>query len=142
MTLLKWVLVTIGALFAVGVAIVIGVVFWASSVEAVHITEADFVAGGSYTQADRDALLKSCERNKNPKLPNCCACIVENGAKLSRYSRLLLAAGLDGMSPTRMVAITKGLMESGIPEEKIEAASGKDLEQQAEAIKKACGLLP
>ena len=53
----------------------------------------------------------------------------------------MLAAGLDGVNPTRMVAITKGLVQSGIPEEKIEAAN-KDWDKQSDAIKKACGLLP
>ena len=141
MTVLKWVMATIGVLFVAGLALVVGVIYWASSVEAVQISEADFVPGGSYTAADRDALLKACERSKNSKLPNCCACIADNGAKLSRYSRLMLAAGLEGASTTRMVAITKGLLEADIPEAKLEAAE-KDLEQQAEAIKKSCGLLP
>lgn len=141
MTLLKWVFAIVGVVFAAGLAVVIGIVYWASSVEAVHISEADLLPGGSYTQADREALLNACERSKNSKLPNCCACIADNGGKLSRYSRLLLAVGLEGMNTTRMVAITKGLLESGVPEEKIEAAN-RDLEQQGEAIKKACGLLP
>jgi hypothetical protein len=141
MTILKWIFVTVGVLFAACVAIVVGLGFWASSVEAVQISEADFQPGGTYTQAERDDLLKACEQSKNTKLPNCCNCIADNGAKLSRYSRLMLGVGLGGMDTTRMVAITKGLMESGVSEEKIEAA-GKDLEQQAEEIKKSCGLLP
>ncbi len=140
MTVLKWIFVTVGVLFAACVAVVVGVAVWATNVEAVQISEADFAPGGAYTQADRDELLKACEQSKNPKLPNCCNCIADNGAKLSRYSRLMLGAGLGGMNSTRMVAITKGLLESGVSEEKIEAA-GKDLEQQAEEIKKSCGLL-
>jgi hypothetical protein len=140
MTLLKWLLITIGALLVLCVVAVVGIAYWASRVEAVPITEADFVPGGTYTEADREALLNACERSKNAKVPNCCSCIADNGAKLSRYSRLLLMTGLNGLNPTRMVAITKGLMQSGIPEEKIRAAD-KDLEQQSEAIKKSCGLL-
>jgi hypothetical protein len=141
MTVLKWVFVTIGVLVAAAIVVVVGVGYWASRVEAVHITEADLVPGGTYTPEDRETLLKACEKSKNAKAPNCCPCIADNGAKLSRYGRLLLGAGLDGMSPVRVVALTKGLIESGVSEAKIEAAN-KDLEQQGTAIKKACGLAP
>ena len=66
MTFLKWALVAIGVLGAAGLAVVVGIVYWASSVEAVQVSEADFLPGGPYTQTDRDALLKACERSRNP----------------------------------------------------------------------------
>jgi hypothetical protein len=49
----------------------------------------------------------------------------------------VLTATLEG-SPTKIVAITKGLIDSGVPQEKSEALE-KDSEKRFDSLMKACG---
>lgn len=139
MTLLKWVLVVASALFLACAAAVIGIVYWASGIESVHVTEADLAIGGNYPPEEREALISACEKRNVSKRPDTCTCIADRaGTELSRYSRLVLTAGLEG-SASKVVAITKGLMESSVPQEKVEAAD-KDSQQHMQDLLQACGL--
>lgn len=139
MTLLKWVLVIVSALFLAAGAAVIGVYYWASGIESVQVTEADLATGGSYTPAEREALIRACESRNVSKRPDSCTCIADRaGTDLSRFLRLILIASLEG-SASNIVAITKGLMESGVAPEKVEETE-KNSEQRFEAIMQACGM--
>ena len=52
------------------------------------------------------------------KREDSCTCIADRaGTELSRFVRLVLTATFEG-SATKIVAVTKGLMDSGVPEEK------------------------
>ncbi|MFN3624742.1 MAG: hypothetical protein ACK4TP_11850 [Hyphomicrobium sp.] len=139
MTLLKWVLVIGGVLFlAVGAAI-IGIVYWAESIPSVAVTEADLAVGGSYPPEERQALLDACGKRNVSKREDSCTCIADRaGTDLSRFQRLVLIGSLEG-SASKIVAVTKGLMESGVAEEKVDALE-KDSEQRFEALMQACGL--
>ena len=73
------------------------------------------------------------------KREDSCTCIADRaGTELSRFLRLVLTATLEG-SATKIVAVTKGLLDSGVPEAKI-----KEVEQQSEQrfkdVMQACGL--
>lgn len=139
MTLLKWILVIGGVLFLLAGAVFIGIYYWADSVPSVKVTEADLAIGGSYPPEERVALLAACNKRNVNKRPDSCTCIADKaGTDLSRFLRLVLTASLEG-SATRIVAITKGLMESGVAPEKVDGVE-KESEQRFEAMMKACGL--
>ena len=139
MTVLKWVVIVFGVLFFLGAAAMFGVLYWASSVESVHVTEADLAVGGSYPPEEKQALLNACNGRNVKKRQDSCTCIAYRaGTELSRFLRLVLTATLEG-SATKIVAVTKGLLDSGVPEEKT-----KEIEKQSEerfnALMQACGL--
>ncbi len=139
MTALKWVLIVLGLLFLIGAAGIVGVVYWASSVESVEVTEADLAIGGSYPPAEKEALLNACKARNVQKREDSCTCIADRaGTELSRFLRLILTATLEG-SATKIVAVTKGLMNSGVPQERADALQ-KDAEQRFDGLMQACGI--
>jgi hypothetical protein len=138
MTVLKWVVIVFGVLFFAIAATTFGVLYWASGVESVHVTEADLAVGGSYPPDEKLALLNACNARNVAKREDSCTCIADRaGTELSRYLRLDMTASLEG-NATKIVAVRKGLMDSGVPEEKT-----KEVEKQSErsdALMKNCGL--
>lgn len=141
MTVLKWVLIVFGVLFVAFVAVVIGGYYWASTVESVKLTAEDLKVGGSYPDDEREALLNSCKKTKKMPSPDkgACVCIADKaGTEFSRFERLVLTAGFE-RSPTKIVALTKGLIDSGIPEPEVnamEASSNKRIND----LMGSCGL--
>lgn len=141
MTVLKWVLIVFGVLLLLFVAVVAAGLYWASTVEPVKLTAADLEVGGSYLAEERQALLDSCQ--KSAKAPasdkEACTCIADKaGTKFSRFERLALTAGFEG-SPTKIVALTRGLIESGIPEAKADEMQANS-KQRIEGLMESCGL--
>jgi uncharacterized membrane protein len=138
MTLLKWVLVIGGVVFVAFFAAIIGIAYWAEGIPSVQVTEADLAVGGSYPPEEREALLQACSRRNVDKREDSCTCIADRaGTELSRFLRLVLTASLEG-SASKVVGITKGLMASGVPHEKVEAIE-KESEQRFETLMQACG---
>jgi hypothetical protein len=141
MTVLKWVLIVVGVLFLAFIAIIVGGYYWASTVESVKLDAADLKVGGSYTPAERQALLDACQtRMKAPAADeNACTCLADRaGTELSRFGRLALTAGFEG-SPTQIVALTKGLAGSGIPQADVEAMQAGSKTRISDLMK-SCGL--
>jgi len=141
MTFLKWVLVILGVLFLIVLAVLIGGYYWASTVESVKLTSADLQVGGAYPPEERQALIEACRKStKKPAADkNACACIADKvGTDLSRFERLTLLAGFEG-SPTQMVALTKGLIDSGIPQDEVDAMEAGSNARMSNVMK-ACGL--
>jgi hypothetical protein len=139
MTVLKWVLIAFGVLFFAAAAGTIGVYYWASGVETVQVTQADLAIGGSYPPEEKQALLDACNGRNVEKRDDTCACIADRaGTELSRFLRLVLTATLEG-SATKIVAVTKGLIASGVSEEKTKEVE-KESEQRIKSLMQACGL--
>ena len=139
MTVLKWVLIVFGVLFFLAAAGVFGVLYWASSVPTVQVTQADLAIGGSYPPEEKQALLNACNGRNVEKRDDTCACIADRaGTELSRFLRLVLTATLEG-SATKIVAVTKGLIDSGVSEEKTKEIEGES-EQRFKSLMQACGL--
>ncbi len=141
MAVLKWLLIVGGVLFLIGAAVVFGFLYWASNVPSIKVTEEDLAVGGSYPPEERQALLDACNHTGKLNLKNkdSCTCIADRaGSEASRFQRLVLIATLEG-SPTKIVAVTKGLIDSGVPKEKSEALE-KDSEKRFEDLMKACGV--
>lgn len=138
LTVLKWGLLIFGVLFIACSAAIIGIVYWASGIESVKVTEADLAVGGSYPPEEKQALLDACEKRNVSKRADSCSCLADKaGTDLSRFLRLILTASLEG-SASKVVAITKGLMESGVAPEKADAVE-KESEQRFEGLMQACG---
>jgi hypothetical protein len=122
MKVFKWVLIVFGAILLVLIAVGAAGYFWASNIESVKFTAADLDVGGSYPAEERQALLDACQKSSEADGADAtaCTCITDNaGTQLSRVERLLLAAGLE-KSPTKVVAVTKGLIFGGVPQEKVD----------------------
>ena len=143
MTVLKWLLIIFGVVFLAAIAALVGGYYWASTVESVKLTAADLEIGGSYPPEERQALLGACEKSVQGSKTdaNACTCIAEKaGSEFSRFERLALTAGLEG-SPTKIVALTKGLIEGGIAQDKVEAME-KGSKARIDGLLKSCGLEP
>jgi hypothetical protein len=140
MTALKWVLVAFGVIFLIIVSVIVGSYFWAQSVESVPLTKADIEVGGSYPAAERDALIAACQKNsKVGSNPTACTCLADKaGTEFSRFERLVLTAGLE-MSPRKVVALVKGLGESGVSHADIDGIEAK-AKERTEAVLKSCGI--
>ncbi len=141
MTVLKWVLILFGVLLILFVAVVAGGLYWASTVESVKVTASDLEVGGSYPADERQSLLASCQKTvESPSSESpACACIADKaGTELSRFERLMLVAGLE-VSPTKIVALTKGLIDSGIPEAKVNEMEANS-KQRIEGLMESCGI--
>lgn len=141
MSFLKWVLVILGVLFLAVLAIIIGGYYWASTVESVRLTAEDLKVGGAYPPEERQALLDACQKNlkKPADESGACTCIADKaGTEFSRFERLALTAGFEG-SATKIVALTKGLIDSGIPQAEVDAMEAGS-KARIDALMSACGL--
>lgn len=142
MTVLKWLLIAFGVLLLVFVATIAGGLYWASTVESVKLTTVDLEVGGTYPVEERRALLESCQKSAEAPASDkdACTCIADKaGTEFSRFERLALTAGFEG-SPTKIIALTKGLIESGIPETKAEEMQANS-NQRIEGLMETCGLV-
>jgi hypothetical protein len=141
MSVLKWLLVIFGVLFLAALAIIIGGYYWASTVEGVKLTAEDIKVGGAYPPEERQALLDACQKNMKKPADDkgACTCIADKaGTQFSRFERLALTAGFEG-SPTKIVALTKGLIDSGIPQADVEKMQA-DSKTRISDLLNACGL--
>jgi hypothetical protein len=139
MVVLKWLLIVGGIVFLIGAAVIFGFLYWASTVESVHVTEADLAVGGSYPPEERQTLLDACTKRVKEKDKGACTCIADRaGTEFSRFERLILTATFEG-SPTKIVAVTKGLIDSGVSQDKSQALE-KESEKRFDDLMKACGL--
>jgi hypothetical protein len=140
MTVLKWVLVAFGVIFLIIVAVIVGSYFWAQNIEAVKLTAADVQPGGAYPPAEREALLAACQKqSKLAANATACTCIADKaGTEFSRFERLALTAGLE-MSPRKVVALIKGLGETGVSHAEIDAIEAR-AKERTDAVLKSCGI--
>ncbi len=139
MSVLKWVLIVIGAIVLLAVVAIIGTFFWASTIEGVKLTEADLQVGGAYPAEERQQLLDICaKKRKGAEGDDRCVCIADRAGKdFSRFERLVFVASFEG-DATRIVALTKGLVDSGIPQSRVEELQ-KDSKSRIDGLLKACG---
>jgi len=141
MTIMKWLLVIFGLLFLAFLSVVIGGYYWASTVEGVRLTAEDIKVGGSYPPEERQELLDACQKNMKKPADDkgACTCIADKaGTEFSRFERLALTAGFEG-SATRIVALTKGLIDSGIPQTEVDAMEAGS-KTRINDLMSACGL--
>ena len=69
---------------------------------------------------------------------NRCVCLADRaGWDFSRFERLVFIASF-GDDPTQVVALTKGLIDSGIPQSRVDELQ-KDSNSRIDGLLKACG---
>ena len=140
MSILKWVLIVLGAIAAIVLVVIAGTVYWASTVESVKLTDADLQVGGTYSEEERKELLDICNQKykKGADGDDRCVCAADHAGKdFSRFERLVFIATFEG-NATRVVALTKGLIASGIPQSRVEELQ-KDSKSRIDGLLKTCG---
>ena len=140
MTVLKWLLIIFGVLFIAFMAVVIGGYYWASTVKSLKLTAADLDVGGSYPPEERQALLGACQKSGVAGAnASSCTCVADKaGSQSSRFERLAVTAALES-NATMIMALTKGLIASGVAKDKVEAME-KDSKARVDGLLKSCGL--
>jgi hypothetical protein len=106
----------------------------------VKLTEADLKIGGDYPAEERQELLDICakKRKTGTEGDDRCVCIADRAGKdFSRFERLVFLASFEG-NATRVVALTKGLIDSGIAQSRIDELQ-KDSKARIDGLLKACG---
>jgi hypothetical protein len=112
---LKWLLLAI---------VVAGGAFYLyqRNIQPVPVTAADLEKGGSFSVDERTALTAACSTRIKQDGEKACACIADKVAtEFSRFDRMVLTATFQGKL-AEIVGITKGLVQSGIPAEKVKSA--------------------
>jgi hypothetical protein len=140
MAVLKWVLIILGSIVLAGLVVIVGTFYWASTVQSVKLTEADLKLGGDYPAQERQELLDICakKRKTGTEGDDRCVCIADRAGKdFSRFERLVFVASFEG-NATRVVALTKGLIDSGIAQSRIDELQ-KDSKTRIDGLLKACG---
>ena len=140
MAVLKWVLIILGSIVLAGLIVIVGTFYWASTVQSVKLTEADLKIGGDYPAEERQELLDICGKKRKPGAEgdDRCVCIADRAGKdFSRFERLVFIASFEG-NATRVVALTKGLIDSGIAQSRIDELQ-KDSKIRIDGLLKACG---
>jgi hypothetical protein len=140
MAILKWVLIILGSIVLAGLVVIVGTFYWASTVQSVKLTEADLKIGGDYPAEERQELLDICAKKRKTGTDgdDRCVCIADRAGKdFSRFERLVFLASFEG-NATRVVALTKGLIDSGIAQSRIDELQ-KDSKTRIDSLLKACG---
>jgi hypothetical protein len=140
MAVLKWVLIILGSIVLAGLIVIVGTFYWASTVQSVKLTEADLKIGGDYPAEERQELLDICAKKRKTGTDgdDRCVCIADRAGKdFSRFERLVFIASFEG-NATRVVALTKGLIDSGIAQSRIDELQ-KDSKIRIDGLLKACG---
>jgi hypothetical protein len=140
MAVLKWVLIILGSIVLAGLVVIVGTFYWASTVQSVKLTEADLKIGGDYPAEERQELLDICAKKRKTGTDgdDRCVCIADRAGKdFSRFERLVFLASFEG-NATRVVALTKGLIDSGIAQSRIDELQ-KDSKTRIDGLLKACG---
>ena len=104
--------------------IMIGTAFYLyqRNIPAGAVTSADIEKGGTYSAEERAALVSACQARTKKDGEKVCGCISDKVAtEFSRFDRMVITATFQEKL-SDIVAVTKGLVQSGIPAEKVKAA--------------------
>ena len=96
--------------------------FYQRNIQAVPVTAADLEKGGTYSAEERASLTSACTARIKKDGEKVCGCITDKVAtEFSRFDRMLITATFQEKL-SDIVAITKGLVQSGIPVDKVKSA--------------------
>ena len=96
--------------------------FYQRNIQAVPVTAADLDKGGTYSAEERASLTSACTARIKKDGEKVCGCITDKVAtEFSRFDRMLITATFQEKL-SDIVAITKGLVQSGIPVDKVKSA--------------------
>ncbi|MEQ1697360.1 MAG: hypothetical protein ABL901_16125 [Hyphomicrobiaceae bacterium] len=126
-------------LFLVIIALGAGFYFYQRNITAIPVTTADIEKGGSFSAAERAALVSACTTRTKQDGETICGCIADKaGTELSRFDRIVMTASFE-QKLSGIVAAGKGLVASGIPAEKIKTAEDGSKVRMKD-IMKTCNL--
>ena len=112
LTIVLLVLVTLG----------VGFYFYQRNIAAVSVTAADLDKGGSYSTDERTTFKAACVMRIKKDGETVCSCINDKIAtEFSRFDRLVITASFQEKL-SDIVGLTKGLVQSGIPAEKVKTS--------------------
>ena len=117
----------------------IGFYFYQRNIAPIPVAAADLDKGGAFSDAEKAALSAACTSAVKKDADKICPCIVQKAATdLSRFERMTATATLQGKL-SDVVGLTKGLIDSGIPAERMKLA-GSDAKTHITDLSKACGV--
>lgn len=103
-------------------ALGIGFYFYQRNIQAVPVTAGDLEKGGNFSADERLALTNACAARIKKDGEKKCGCIADKVAtELSRFDRMVITATFQERLAD-IVGITKGLVQSGIPADKVKVA--------------------
>ena len=112
---------------------------WAAKIGPTAMTAADLDKGGNFSAEEKSAFIAACTTRIKKDADTTCGCLADKAAtEFSRFERLTMMASLEG-SPAKIVAIVKGLIDAGVPKDKIEAVRDGSKERVKDLMK-SCGL--
>jgi len=104
------------------IALGIGFYFYQKNIVAVPVTMGDLEKGGVFTDGDRTALVSACTSRIKKDGDKVCACIADKVAtQFTRFDRMVMTATFQEKFAD-IVALTKGLVTSGIPADTVKTA--------------------
>jgi len=109
-------------LLLVLVALGIGFYFYQKNIPATAVTAGDLEKGGNFADSERSALVTACTARIKKDGDKTCGCIADKAAtQFSRFDRMVMTATFQEKF-SDIVALTKGLVSSGIPIDTVKAA--------------------
>jgi hypothetical protein len=112
---------------------------WVARIEPMAMTAADLDKGGNFSAEEKSAFTAACTARIKKDADKTCGCLADKAAtEFSRFERLTMTASFEA-SPTKMVAIVKGLIDAGVSKDKIDAAD-KGGKERIKGLMKSCGL--
>lgn len=96
--------------------------FYQKNIQAIPVTAGDLEKGGNFSDAEKTSLVAACKGWIKKDGDTVCGCISDKVAsEFSRFDRQVLTATFQEKL-SDIVALTKGLVQSGIPPEQVKAA--------------------
>jgi hypothetical protein len=112
---------------------------WVARIEPMAMTAADLDKGGNFSAEEKSAFTAACTARIKKDADKTCACLADKAAtEFSRFERLAMTASFE-VSPAKMVAVVKGLVDAGVPKDKVEAVRDGSKER-IKGLMKSCGL--
>jgi hypothetical protein len=103
--------------------VVLGVAFYfyQRNIVAIPVSTADLAAGGAYSDADKTTLKTACAALIKKDTDTVCGCVTDKAGAFSPFERKLITAAFQEKL-SDVVALTKGMIASGIPADQMKAA--------------------
>lgn len=104
------------------VALGIGFYLYQRNIAPVPVSAADLEKGGNFSSDERASLTAACTARIKKDADKVCGCISGKvTTEFSRFDRMVITASLQEKL-SDIVGITKGLVQSGIPADKVKEA--------------------
>ena len=104
------------------VALGIGFYLYQRNIAPVPVSAADLEKGGTFSSDERVALIAACTARIKKDSDKVCGCISDKvTTEFSRFDRMVITASFQEKL-SDIVGLTKGLVQSGIPADKVKEA--------------------